>query len=135
MLNHWVGIGHLCDDPQLKYLQSGKPVATLRLAVNNGKRADGSEDTLFVTVICWEKLAENVANYLQKARLVAVVGKWTQRSYETQDGQKRTVYEVVANQVRFLDKGADGNQTGGQQGAAKSNTKSNSDHSDDDVPF
>lgn len=105
MLNQWVGIGRLCEDPSMRYTTGGKAVANIRLAVDNGTN-NGEKDTLFCTVVCWEKLAETVSQYLAKGRLVAVSGKWTNRTYE-KDGQRHTAYEVVANRVDFLDRGAD----------------------------
>jgi single-strand DNA-binding protein len=128
MLNQWVGIGRLCEDPSMRYTTGGKAVANLRLAVDNGTN-NGEKDTLFCTVVCWEKLAETVGQYLAKGRLVAVSGKWTNRNYE-KDGKRHTAYEVVANRVDFLDRAPDGDSgnrtTGGPAGGG---------FSDDDPPF
>lgn len=105
MLQTWTAVGRMVEDGNLRYTQSGKAVCQFRFAVDNGKKPDGEKDTLFATIICWEKLAESVTNFGGKGRMVGVVGRWQQRSYDADDGTKRTVYEVVASTVRFLDKG------------------------------
>lgn len=108
MLNTVVLIGRLTRDPELRYTQSGKAVATVRLAVDRGTtNPQGERETDFIDVVVWDKQAETVANYLQKGRLVAVQGRLQIRQYETQEGQKREKAEVVANTVRFLDKAGD----------------------------
>lgn len=116
MLNVVVLIGRLTKDPELRYTPTGKAVATLRLAVDRGTmNAQGERETDFIDVIVWERQAETVANYLQKGRLVAVQGRLQIRSYENQEGQRRERAEVVATQVRFLDRAPDGSR--GAQGA------------------
>lgn len=115
MLNHIVLIGRLTKDPELRYTQGGKAVATLRLAVDRGtSNPQGEKETDFIDVVVWERQAETVANYLQKGRLVAVQGRLQLRQFETQEGQRRERAEVVASQVRFLDRGTD---TGGGGGS------------------
>lgn len=100
-------IGRWAATVELKYTGSGKAVATGRLAVNEGDTAH------FFPVVIWEKQAESVANYAgDKGRQVGVSGKLIQRQYETQDGQKRSVIEVVAHRVDFLDSGKDGGKQG-----------------------
>lgn len=90
-------IGRWTRDVELRYTPSGKPVATGTLAVNDGDRAD------FIPVVIWEKQAEAVANHHgRKGQQVGVSGRLQSRSYTTQDGQKRTVIEVVAARVDFL---------------------------------
>lgn len=114
MLNTVVLIGRLTRDPELRYTQSGKAVATVRLAVDRGTtNPQGERETDFIDVVVWDKQAETVANYLQKGRLVAVQGRLQIRQYETQEGQKREKAEVVANTVRFLDKAGDAAGGGG----------------------
>lgn len=148
MLNHIVLIGRLTKDPELRYTQSGKAVATLRLAVDRGTtNPQGEKETDFIDVVVWERQAETVANYLQKGRLIAVQGRLQIRQYETQEGQRREKAEVVASQVRFLDRGQDGmggagERTGGfdrptgaprSTGAGMGSEPAFND--DDDVPF
>jgi single-strand DNA-binding protein len=114
MLNSIVLVGRLTKDPSLAYTGSGKAVATLRLAVDRGTTApDGSKETDFVDVVVWERQAETCANYLGVGRLIAVQGRLQIRQYETQEGQRREKAEVVASQVRFLDRGNQGGSGGG----------------------
>ncbi|HOB34766.1 MAG: single-stranded DNA-binding protein [Firmicutes bacterium] len=103
MLNRVILIGRLTRDPELKYIPSGTPVATFTLAVNRPfTNKMGEREADFVPIVVWRKQAENCANYLSKGSLVAVDGRLQVRSYE-QDGQRRYVTEVVAEDVRFLD--------------------------------
>jgi single-strand DNA-binding protein len=121
VLNTVVLIGRLTRDPELRYTQTGKAVATLRLAVDRGTtNPQGERETDFIDVVVWDKQAETVANYLQKGRLVAVQGRLQIRNYETQEGQRREKAEVVANSVRFLDRGADSAGAGGGMGGGSS---------------
>ena len=98
-------IGRLTRDPELRYTPNGVAVSNFDLAVDRPvKNAKGEKETDFIRIITWQKTAENCANYLKKGRLVAVEGRLQIRSYETQDGQKRRVAEVVANFVQFLER-------------------------------
>ncbi|MCL1974649.1 MAG: single-stranded DNA-binding protein [Firmicutes bacterium] len=103
MLNRIVLIGRLTRDPELRYTQSGVPVASFALAVDrNFKNAQGERETDFINIVVWRQQAENCAQYLSKGKLAAVDGSLQLRSYTGNDGVKRTVAEVVADSVRFL---------------------------------
>ncbi len=105
MMNVVVLIGRIASEIELKYTPAGKAVCQFRLAVDSGtKNADGEKSADFFSVVCWEKTAENVAQYCEKGRLIAASGRLQSRSYEAQDGSKRHVVEVVANNVRFLER-------------------------------
>jgi single-strand DNA-binding protein len=101
MLNRIILIGRLTRDPELKYTPQGTAAATFTLAVG---RKYNKDETDFIDVIVWRGQAENVAQYLSKGRLAAVEGRLQIRGYETKDGQKRRVAEVVADDVRFLER-------------------------------
>lgn len=104
-MNHVFLIGRLGSDPELKTTTTGKQVASFSIAVEKKfKPQDGSSDADWFRVSCWEKQAEFVCNYLGKGRLVAVSGRLQQRSYTTQDGQQREVVEIVADEVKGLDR-------------------------------
>jgi single-strand DNA-binding protein len=90
-------VGRLVADPVLHHTKSGKPVSTIRIAVN----APDSEPT-FHSVVVWNRTAEVVCEYLRKGRLVEVVGRSQQRSYQAADGTDRTVDEISAFRVAFL---------------------------------
>ncbi|MDP2871290.1 MAG: single-stranded DNA-binding protein [Bacillota bacterium] len=105
MLNRIVLIGRLVKDPELRYTPSGVPVAQFGLAVDRSfANAQGQRETDFFDIVVWRKQGELVANYLQKGRLVAIEGRLQTRTYETQEGQRRKVYEIVADRVAFLDR-------------------------------
>lgn len=101
MINNFVGIGRLTRDPELRRTETGKAVVMFTIAIDRG--FDG-EHTDFLPVVCWDKLAENVANFLSKGSLVAVQGSVTSRVYKTRYGQNRTAIEVLARTVQFLEK-------------------------------
>jgi single-strand DNA-binding protein len=97
-------IGNLVDDPELRYTPTGQPVAKFRVASTprfrdnaSGEWKDG--DSLFLTCNVWRQAAENAAESLQRGMRVIVNGRLRQRSYETREGEKRTVYEVEVDDV------------------------------------
>ena len=123
--------GNLVDDPELRFTPSGQPVAKFRVAStprfldkNTNEWKDG--DSLFLTCNVWRQAAENVAESLTRGMRVIVSGRLRQRSYETKEGEKRTVYEVEADDVgpslrnasakvnRASRNGAGGGQGGGR---------------------
>lgn len=113
MLNRVVIVGRTANQPELRYTQSGVAVTTFRIAVDRPfKNQQGERETDFFPIVTWRKLAEVCAHNLGKGRLVAVEGRLQTRSYQAQDGSKRWVTEVVADNVRFLDwpKGEQGSQ-------------------------
>ncbi len=97
-------VGNLVDDPQLRYTSTGQAVASFRMAStprfldkNTNEWKDG--DALFMSCSVWRQAAENVAESLQRGMRVIVSGRLRQRSYETKEGEKRTVYEVEVDEV------------------------------------
>jgi single-strand DNA-binding protein len=97
-------VGNLVADPELRFTPAGQPVATFRIASTprmrdaaSGEWKDG--DSLFLTCNVWRQAAENVAESLQRGMRVIVTGRLKQRNYETKEGEKRTVYEVEADDV------------------------------------
>ena len=108
MLNRVILIGRLTRDPELKYTPNGTAVCTFSLAIN---RKFNKEETDFIDIVVWRGLAETCASYLGKGRLAAVEGRLQVRSYENQEGQKRKVTEVIADDVRFLDRGGTGSSS------------------------
>lgn len=129
-MNFVILIGRLTKDPELRYTPSGKAVATFRLAVDRGTvNQQGDRETDFINIVCWEKQAEAVTNYLQKGLLVAVQGRLQVRQYTTDDGQRRERAEVVAQRVQFLERAQQ--QEGNQSPPMGEETEA----PDDDVPF
>lgn len=118
MLNRIVIIGRLTRDPELRSTASGIPVATFTLAVDRTyKSASGERETDFIPVVVWRQLAETCGRYLSKGKLAAVDGRLQIRTYEAQDGSKRTAAEVVAENVRFLSPKDSNSGSGGSYGS------------------
>ena len=104
MLNRIELIGRLTRDPELRYMSNGHPMAQFTVAVDRDFRnAAGERDADFVNCVAWRKLAEQVGQYCTRGRLIAVEGRLQVRSYETQDGARRRVTEVIGDRVWFLD--------------------------------
>ena len=122
MLNRVILIGRLTRDPELRVTQSGVSVASFTLAVDRPFTNQGQREADFIDCVAWRRLAETVSEHMRKGRLVAVEGRLQIRSYETQDGQRRRVAEVVCDDVRFLARPRDGAPSGAPP-------------SDDDVPI
>lgn len=113
MLNRIILIGRLTRDPELRYTPQGVPVASFSLAVDRPfTNQSGQRETDFIDCVAWRKLGETVSNHLSKGRLAAVEGRLQIRSYEAQDGSKRRVAEVIADNVRFLDRPREGQAVG-----------------------
>ncbi len=146
-LNRVILVGNLTRDPELRFTPSGSPVAGFGLAVNRtytNKQGEKVENVDFFNIVVWAKLAELCAEYLKKGRPVALEGRLSSRSWETEDGQKRSVVEVVAENVQFLGsgQGQGGGQGAGQrsQGAPSGDAKPESSPVEeidlgDDIPF
>jgi single-strand DNA-binding protein len=106
--NRVILMGNLTKDPELRYTPAGAAVTNLRMAINRKYKAkDGTdkEDVCFVTVVVWSKSAEAAGEYLKKGDPLFVEGRLQSKSWETEDKQKRTVLEVVADRVQFLNRG------------------------------
>jgi single-strand DNA-binding protein len=111
-LNRVFLAGNLTRDPEVRYTPGGAAVATLGMAVNRyytTKTGEKKEETLFIRVVVWGKLAESCKEYLKKGSSLLVEGRLASRSWE-QNGQKRSTVEVVALGIQFLDRGGKGSQ-------------------------
>ncbi len=107
-LNKVFLIGNLTRDPELRYTPSGTAVVGLRLAVNRrykDKTGAMKEDTCFITVNAWDRQAEVCNQYLKKGSPIFVEGRLQSRSWDTQDGQKRSTIDIQAERVQFLSSG------------------------------
>ena len=100
-------IGFLGDAPEVRFSQQGKPVGTFSLAVNERwKDADGNprEKVEWVRIVCFDRLAEVCGEFLAKGRHVYLEGRLQTRKWSSREGDKRTAVEVIANQMRILDR-------------------------------
>ncbi len=103
MINKTLLIGRLTKDPEVKKFKDGTSVASFTLAVDrNYKNKDGVREADFIPVVAWRKTAELLEKYTHRGEMLAVVGRLQTRSYETPDGSKRYVTEVVVDEVQFV---------------------------------
>lgn len=100
-MNIVIMTGNLTADPEMRYTDSNMPVTKFRIGVRGGSKKRGD---LFIDVQCWDKLAESVAEYTAKGRLVAVTGELQEDTWEDKDGNKRSKMLINARNVEFLDK-------------------------------
>ena len=131
-MNNVCLVGRLTKDPELRTTSSGLSTTTFTIAVDGRRNPETGESSAdFIQIVAWRNQAENICKYCQKGTQVAVQGRITSRSYDAQDGTKRYVTEVVANNVTFL----------GSKGAASSGTYDDMDGNQaepatlDDDPF
>ena len=109
MLNKAILIGRLTADPELKQTPSGISVTTFTVACNRSYSKGAEQKTDFIDIVCWRQQAEFVAKYFHKGNAIAIDGSIQVRDYTDKNGNKRRVYEVVAERVHFVEKkGADG---------------------------
>ncbi len=129
-LNNVILMGNLTRDPELRYIPSGAAVANFGMAMNRvytTQDGERKEEVCFVDIDVWGKTAENCANYLSKGRLVLIQGTLQFRSWETEDGQKRSKLSVRAFNVQFLGSKREEGEPGAEaMGGAEAN---------DDIPF
>lgn len=116
-MNKAILIGRLTRDPEVRYTQSGVAVCTFTLAVDRRyarrEESNGQPTADFIPIVCWRKLAEICGNNLVKGRRISVEGRIQVRSYDAQDGSKRYVTEIIADEVEFLDSKGSAPQAGG----------------------
>ena len=148
-MNNVILIGRLTRDPELRTTANGTSTTSFSLAVDGYRNANGEVHTDFINIVVWNKQAENVCKFVKKGSQIAIQGRISTRSYDAQDGTKRYVTEVLADNVYFLE--SKGNQEGdsnfpkapemNQQVSNKKNEdddysyNNNVSFTDDDVPF
>ena len=135
-MNKVILVGRLTKDPDVRYTQTGKCVASFSLAVDRGYGEN--KDTDFIPIVVWDKIAEICGNNLTKGQKVLIDGRLQVRSYDDKTGQKRWVTEVIGSTVEFLERRQGTPNSSGQ------NITRNKDEEgsfgpeifpDDDVPF
>ena len=105
-------LGRVGADPEMKYTANGTAVTQLRLATDRVRKG-GEAETDWHTVVVWDKLADAVAQYVQKGQRIYVAGRLAQNSWTGDDGQRRYRTEIHAQDVVFLDSDRSGNGSGG----------------------
>lgn len=140
-MNKAILIGNLTRDPELSTIPNGTSVCKFGIAVNRRfTNADGNRDVDFFNIVAWRALGENCGKFLKKGSKVGVCGQIQTRTYDAQDGSKRHVTEIVADEVEFLNRvGDNGANAGTSGGTGAAGTPSDSGDmvpvSDDNLPF
>ena len=132
-------LGRVGADPEMRYTASGTAVTQLRLATDRVRKG-GEAETDWHSVVVWDKLAEAVANYVEKGQRLYVAGRLAQNSWEGEDGQRRYRTEIHAQDVVFLDSTRNGNGGGNGSGHHADtgngvNTGAYHQPADEDSPF
>jgi single-strand DNA-binding protein len=139
MLNRIILIGRLTRDPELRYTPAGVATCGFTLAVDRPFQTNGEREADFIPIVTWRQLAETSANYLRKGRLTAIEGRIQTRNYENGEGKRVYVTEVVADNVRFLERPQQQEGQAGQQQQGRRDPFSDDgrpvDISEDDLPF
>lgn len=152
-------IGNLTRDPEIRYTGKGTAVATFSIATNRdwvGADGEKKEDVEFHRIVAWDKLGEIVGQYLKKGSKVFVEGRIQSRKWQTKEGEDRTTFEIVINEMLMLDsKGStssydgpsdsseeydvpddfDSDSSKSDSKSKKATTKKTEEDSDDDIPF
>jgi single-strand DNA-binding protein len=132
-MNKVIMIGNLANEPTATETSNGKKITRFDIAVKRPYAFNGETKTDFFKCVAWNKLAETCQNYLKKGQKVAITGSLEQREYETADGKKNKVVEIVLTDCEFLSPRLEEMPTKAQQ---KINDKGFiEDDGDDDIPF
>ena len=139
-LNRVVMIGNLTDDPELRYTQNGTARTRFSIAINRSWRdreGNMKDEVTFVPVVVWGPQAEHCANFLSKGRPVAVDGRLRIDTFETQEGERKKVVEVVAEAVQFLGSGGGrpSEASSSSEAATPPNTEKEPPAGEEEVPF
>ncbi len=116
MFNKVILVGNLTRDPELRYTPQGTSVCNFGIAINRKyKQGDETkEEVTFINIVVFGKQADTCGQYLNKGNSVLIEGRLQERRWETDEGQKRSKFEVVAQSVRFLTKKSDSTTTSGR---------------------
>jgi len=136
-MNRTILVGRITADPELRTTPNGIATTTFTVAVNRIPNANGEQIADFIRCVVWRRQAENVAKYCSKGSLVALEGRIQSRSYDAQDGTRRYVTEVVADNVRFLSSknSVDNGSYAPERPSANTYQPEPTPNNDNDVPF
>ena len=135
-MNKVILVGNLTKDPELATTNSGVSVCRFTLAVGRRyQNADGERETDFINVVVWRGQADNCHKYLKKGSKCGIVGTLQTRSYDAQDGSKRYITEVVADEVEFLATRNSGEGAEYKETAKKADVATLEPVDDDSLPF
>lgn len=102
-MNKVILIGRLCADPEVRYTQNQKPVATYRLAVDRQVKREGQAEADFLNCVAWNKGAEFASKYLHKGTKIAIEGQVRTRTYDDKDGKRVFVTEILVDRHEFCE--------------------------------
>ena len=129
-------LGRLTAKPELRYTNSNKPYARFTVAVNRQfNNQDGNREADFINVIVWRKQAEVICNYFDKGNQIAIEGRLQTGSYDAQDGTKRTITEIVADEVELLTSKASAGDGSNERVENKKEVTELEPIDDDNLPF
>jgi single-strand DNA-binding protein len=139
MFNLVVLTGRLTADPELRYTTNNIPVTSFSIAVNRRYKAGEESQADFINIVAWRQTAEFVTKYFKKGSMIGIEGAIQTRKYVDKDtGKNRTAFEVIANNVQFVESRRDDAAAGGQAAPSFNNTDSGEFAeiaADDDLPF
>lgn len=141
MFNLVVLTGRLTADPELRYTANNTPVTSFSIAVSRRYKAGEEAQADFINIVAWRQTAEFVTKYFQKGSMIGIEGSIQTRRYvDKETGKNRTAFEVIANNVQFVESKRDGSSAPAAEAAAFSNAGANdftdlSGEADDDMPF
>ena len=140
MFNLVVLTGRLTADPELKTTSNGTSVVSFSIAVDRRYRSGEERQTDFINIVAWRSSAEFISKYFKKGSLIGIEGSIQTRRYTDKNGNNRTAFEVVANNVQFVESKRDSGSADTSDAAAFSNADANDfadlgDAQDDDLPF
>jgi single-strand DNA-binding protein len=139
--NKVILIGNLTADPELKQTQNGISVTSFSIAVSrrfSSKSQDNAQQADFINVVAWRNTAEFITKYFQKGKSILIVGSLQTRNWTDQNGQKRYITEVVAEEAQFVEKKGEGVSAGAAPapyGASPKDVAFEEMSTDDDLPF
>lgn len=139
--NKVILIGNLTADPELKQTQNGISVTSFSIAVSrrfSSKNAENAQQADFINVVAWRNTAEFITKYFQKGKSILIVGSLQTRTWTDQNGQKRYITEVVAEEAQFVEKKGEGAAAGAAPapyGASPKDVAFEEMSTDDDLPF
>ena len=141
MFNLVVLTGRLTADPELKYTPNNIPVTSFSIAVSRRYKAGEETQADFINIVAWRQTAEFVTKYFSKGSMIGIEGSIQTRRYTDKEGKNRTAFEVVANNVQFVESKRDGVASANSEAPVSfSNASANEfveidNGSDDDLPF
>lgn len=137
MINTVILSGRLTTDPELKTTSSGISVTSFSIAVNRSYRVGEEQQTDFINIVAWRSTAEFITRYFKKGSLIGIEGSIQTRSYEDRNGNKRTVFEVVADGVHFLESKRNNEQQDNNTSVSQSTDTGDFTEidTDEDLPF